>query len=210
MSYDLEGNNMSKLNRDDPTARSAAAAASLSGGEAATAPGENGIVLTSIHSETVILTSLDQNDANAIQSLTYVPNSLVITHGQPSSQPASITCSGTQWTIVLQAGRKGSGDVAASFMTASGGGPGNVCGLDSGGKTPGELNFFFQVTATFTNGAQVVLCLGQGHTDSYNNWWIGSPSIQGGDTLVVGGDQYSINNDSTDYEFVLYYTTPSA
>lgn len=201
---------MSMPNSDLPTARFAADASSSSQEEAAAAAGDDGIALTTIHSETVILTSLDQNDANAIQSLTYVPNSLVITPGQPSSQPAAISCSGTQWTTVLQAGRKGSGDVAASFMTASGGGPGNVFGLDSGAKTPGKLNFFFQVTATFTNGAQVVLCLGQGHTGAYNNWWIGSPSIQGGDTLVVGGDQYSLNNDSTDYEFVLYYINPNA
>jgi phospholipase C len=122
------------------------------------------------------------DEAGRIQSIAYVPNSLVITDGQPSETPPAIEVSGNTYTITLQAGRKGSEAVAESFNAAAGG-DGKEYAPDGGdGGTPDELNFYFAVTINFGQGSATAY-LGQGHFAATNNWWIGgSPIYTGADT----------------------------
>ncbi len=114
-----------------------------------------------------------------IQSINYIQNSLVITSGQPSSPPPSITQTGADWTITLKCGRKKSEPVATSF-NATTGGTVHEYAPDIDSDSPEELNFYFGVKVTMLSGgtsATTTLYLGQGSHGGTNNWWIGGNSI---------------------------------
>lgn len=129
-----------------------------------------------------------------IQNVTYIANSLVITTGEDSSPPATITAPDTpggDWTITLNADRSGSTQVADSFNGQVGGSSHEYAPNGGGtGHSPEQLNFYFGVTITFQTGAGSVpvnVFLAQGHFSSTNNWWIGANAVvnTGTPTLVA-------------------------
>jgi len=129
-------------------------------------------------SNSVTLTS------SLISNVSYINGSLVITEGEDASPPPTITRSGTTWTITLEADRSGSATVATSFNNATGG-ENHEYAPDGGGGTPDKLNFYYQVTITFTvdgTAVPVNVYLAQGHYSLTNNWWIG------GNTVINIGD----------------------
>lgn len=113
--------------------------------------------------------------ADAIQSITYIDNSLVITSGQPSSPPPSVNHSCSTWTIDMECGRKGNSSVAGQFTNISGG-VGHVFSPTAfSDESPADLNFYFGVKVGIqTEGTTnyVTLYLAQGHRAMRNNWWI--------------------------------------
>ena len=154
--------------------------------------------------QTNVVTITD--NTQLITGITYVPNSLQITPGQPSSLPPTITKMGSSWTITLIAGRKNSNQVAGSFN--------DVCGAENheyapsgGGGTPSQLNFYFAVEIQLSNNVQsgsLLVYLGQGSFTFTNNWWIGGSPIGnnasnnasiniGGQPFPLSGSQDSFN-----------------
>lgn len=116
-----------------------------------------------------------------ITGVDYVDNSLVITSGEDSDPPPSIDQDGDEWVITLDADRKNSEPPADGFNTASGNGA-HEFGTNrvSAGSMPEELNFYFAVTVTLNfQGTSVPtrLYLGQGHSGTRNNWWIGGNAV---------------------------------
>lgn len=150
---------------------------------------------TSMHSNAVTIS----DPTGSIVGVSYVANSLVITQGQPSQQPPSVS-SGSPFTITLQAGRKGSSATAGSFDTAAGGGNNEYAPYPGEPGPPSDLNFYFAVELTLQGygGATTteVVYLGQGSAGANNNWWIGgscisSACIQTGNptlTFQAGGE----------------------
>lgn len=128
----------------------------------------------SSHDNTVKLTG------SMIQAISYIQGSLVITTGQPSSPPPSITQTGADWKITLKCGRKKSKSVATSFIDTTGGSVHEYAPEGGGGGSPDELNFYYGVKVTIMSGSTPVtttLYLAQGSHGSTNNWWIGGNSI---------------------------------
>lgn len=131
---------------------------------------------------------------DAIKSIYYIPNSLVVSEGQPFETPPAInppTLPGSTWSIVLKAGRHKTSAVASSFIAISGG-KGHVYSPDSSGtNTPDELNFYFAVQVNLELGGQsnsMTLYLGQGNHGTTNNWWIGGGSLarkSGGRAVLI-------------------------
>lgn len=76
--------------------------------------------LATLHGNTI---TIDDSASRTIQWITYVPDSLVITGGQPSEPPPAIEVKDNVFKITLKAGRKKSEAVADSFNSASGGAP---------------------------------------------------------------------------------------
>ena len=135
--------------------------------------------------------------SNAISSISYVSGSLVITDGQPSQTPPTISSSDGTFTITLEAGREKSTSVADSFNSNCGDDGAKEYAPFGGGGTPEELNFMFAVVIEFSIGAAVTVYLGQGHAAVRNNWWIGGSPIFSLDTPRL---EYSINNLVYTYE----------
>jgi hypothetical protein len=81
--------------------------------------------------------------------------------------------------IYVHAGRKGSSYVANWFKDRADVAVGDRVAMDS---WPDKLNFaiYGDIIVKGANGAKHVKCkdivIGQGHTGSYNNWWIGGKS----------------------------------
>ena len=123
---------------------------------------------------TNVVTINDQN--KQIRAITYTYNSLVITKGQPSKVPPSITSSKGVWKITLEAGRDKSKPVADAFNSKSGG-KAKEYAPHGGGGTPDRLNFMFEITIFFETGGIINVNLGQGSTATHNNWWIGGKPI---------------------------------
>jgi hypothetical protein len=116
----------------------------------------------------------------SIISITYIDNSLVITGGQPSSPPPTISQSGDTWSITMKCGRKGSGTVGSQFTSKSGGVGHVISPYSWSDKSPSKLNFYFGVMVCFNIQNETFytnLYLGQGHVSSRNNWWIGGKNI---------------------------------
>lgn len=126
-----------------------------------------------------------------IRRVTYVDKSLIITTGEDSSPPPTITREGNDWTIDMAADRKNSTEVAASFSKAVGGSSHMYAPEGGGtGHSPEQLNFYFEVSITFNVGGKDVtnpVYLGQGHHGTTNNWWIGANTVVnvGTPSLVV-------------------------
>lgn len=150
-----------------------------------------------------------------IQSISYIAGSLVITKGQSSSPPPSITQKGADWAITLKCDRKKSTDVAMSFGRASGGNI-HVYAPEGGeGGSPSQLNFYFGVTVTILSGgnkSSTNLYLGQGSHDGTNNWWIGGNDvINKGEALLIVTDNnnnwHAMSLSGTHNSFKLYPLT---
>lgn len=136
---------------------------------------------TSHHNKVVI-------KADSIKSIDYINHSLVITSGQPSSPPPSISRSGNKWTIDMNCGRHGDSSVAGQFTSISGGAGHVYCPTAWSDKTPGKLNFYFGVRVGFSLSDQtcnVHLYFGQGHVGLRNNWWIGSRNLANGKKRIL-------------------------
>jgi len=143
-----------------------------------TAKGSPGAALATLRSNTI---TIDDRASKTIESITCVPNSLVITAGQPSKTPPSIEVKDHVFKITLEAARKKTAPVADSFNSASGGRSKEYAPSGGGGSTPKELNFYFAVTIQFAGGSATVY-LGQGSYSLTNNWWIGGSPIFSEDT----------------------------
>jgi phospholipase C len=131
----------------------------------------------SLHSNVVTFT--DQSET--ITSISYVANSLVISAGQPSQAPPTITHEGNVFTIELQAGRHKTTPVADQFNQLCGGRNSEYAPSGGEGGTPGELNFFFALEIQFQyegTAATQTVYVGQGSFFFTENWWIGGPGIQ--------------------------------
>jgi phospholipase C len=117
--------------------------------------------------------------SNTLVGINYINNSLVITKGQPSQQPATIAQSGNTFTITMNAGRSKSSSVADAYNKVCGGSKNEYAGYHGGG-TPGRLNFYFAVQMKFQMAGSVAVAtvyLGQGNINSKNNWWIGGSIV---------------------------------
>lgn len=124
------------------------------------------------------VTVVGPTEGTKIESITYVPNSLVISEGQPSETPPSIVgTSGTPFTITLEAGRKKTAEVATQFNAVTGGSASAYAPSGGGDGVPKELNFYFAVTLQFTDGGSATVYLAQGNYALTNNWWIGGSPI---------------------------------
>jgi hypothetical protein len=143
--------------------------------------------------QTNVVTITDNTSSSMVTNITYVPNSLLVTPGQPSTPPPTISQFENNFTITLIAGRSGDADVATDFTNASGGADHVFApqGQPLGG-TPGKLNFYFAVQIDYdANGdvGSVVVYLGQGSYGSFidptNNWWIGGSAVS---SIVVGSN----------------------
>lgn len=126
---------------------------------------------------TNILTITD--DSATITSMSYVSGSVHVTSGQKNSPPPTIQKSGKVFTISFDCDRKGSSDVASSFNSASGGKASEYAAYGGGG-TPDKLNFWFSLQLNFStsrgNGT-AILNVGQGHSGTHNNWWLGGSIV---------------------------------
>ncbi|ALR76627.1 hypothetical protein AO703_10040 [[Enterobacter] lignolyticus] len=85
-------------------------------------------------------------------------------------------------------------------------------GLGASDNAPEQLNFYFGLAVNFTIYGKVFLAnlyLGQGHTGSSNNWWIGGLPVNGNtDTVTISdgagmGKGYQISSDSWVNDFTL-------
>jgi phospholipase C len=147
------------------------------------------------------------NDQSSMcQSISYIDGSLVITPGQPYEVPPAISWSNGAFKITLEAGRKGSEEVANAFNSLCRGSSKEYAPEGDDGGTPRELNFFFQVTLYFQPGGSANVYIAQGHHGSINNWWIGGDPIFSLDiprleytsgnqvyTLAMSGDHETFN-----------------
>lgn len=127
-----------------------------------------------------------------IQSVRYINGSFVITDGEDSKLPPTISNTGSEWTIKVEADRKGSKAVADKYVTAVGG-IGHLA-ADGGDNRPGELNFFYGLTVEFKVGSAIyaqTLYLGQGHYALTNNWWFGGRNYlsDGSQLCVIGSNE---------------------
>jgi 1-phosphatidylinositol phosphodiesterase len=103
-----------------------------------------------------------------------------LTDGQPWEGINRISISKGRCYLNVRAGRKGKGYVADWFKSKVSGGKAIVC--SSGAKLPGDLNFAFlgDLTLTFLEQQSLTipnLVIAQGHTDTTNNWWLGSSAM---------------------------------
>lgn len=128
--------------------------------------------------------------SNEIRSISYVPNSLVITTGQPADVPPSITASRGLFTITLRAGLEKSRQVADAFRSQCGGSS-KMFAPSGGGGAPDELHFMFGVVITFKTGGSATLYLAQGHHFLTNNWWMGGDPVFSQDTPRL---EYTLGN----------------
>jgi len=127
---------------------------------------------TAIHSNVVTI----NDPSRTISNIKYVDGSLVVTSGQPSKVPPSISSKNGTYTITLEAGRSKSKPVANAFNSQSGGSAKEYA-PSGGGGTPNELNFMFAVIFSFDTGGTEKIYFGQGSFSTTNNWWIGGSSI---------------------------------
>jgi len=117
---------------------------------------------------------------DTITAITYIGNSLVITSGQPSSPPPTISQSSDEWSITMDCGRKANSSVAGQFTNLCGGIGHITCPSAWSDTSPSDLNFFFGNSVKFTINSvdyRTNIYFGQGHSHARNNWWIGGPNI---------------------------------
>lgn len=107
-----------------------------------------------------------------LESAVVIDNSLTVTKGQPYRQP-KVTVDKDLVVVNLPAGRKKSSPVANKFNSLS---TETIATRGGGSGSPKELNFFFSLGLTFTDGTSTIVHLGQGSYGVRNNWWIGFTS----------------------------------
>jgi len=139
--------------------------------------------MTTKHKNKVTMTASEFNAVN------YISNSLVITSGQPSEEPASIVHTAPDWIITIDCGRKGSDAVGNEWVKATGGASNSFAPDGGGSPPPKKLNFYYGLTVSTVNGNSTTLYLGQGHYPNVNNWWVGGvdvTAIQNKAVLALG------------------------
>jgi len=139
-----------------------------------------------------VLTITDKS--GTITAMSYVQNSAVVSQGQKSSLPPTVTQSGRVFTLTIYADRKKTTPVADSFNAASGG-TAYEYAASGGGGTPNQLNFYFAVQVSFETAQGTgsgVLYVAQGNYSTTNNWWLGgsivTSSVPSIDVLVNSGN----------------------
>lgn len=128
--------------------------------------------------------------SSKIASVKPLPGTYRVTKGQPvGGEPTVVTEDGLT-TILFKSGRKKSAEVAEQFHETGG----MFAPHGGAGGRPKELNFFFGIQVTWTDGSTSDLYLGQGSTGVRNNWWLGGPGVEtgrytkpGGTPMVVSG-----------------------
>lgn len=141
---------------------------------------------------TNILTITD--DSLTITSMSYLDGSVHVTPGQKYNAPPTVQKSGKVYTISFDCDRKGSSDIASSFNQASGGKAYEYAGYGGGG-TPDKLNFWFSLLVNFTTSkgtGSAILNVGQGHSGTRNNWWLGGSIVNSSKPALVA----KVANDS--------------
>lgn len=109
------------------------------------------------------------------------PNGVwMVSDGQPSSPPPTVTPGAGGWNIEFDAGRQGTSPVADKFNDLCGGAAHVYCATPNPDSTPADLNFFFGMTLNIQAGgysSTATVYLGQGSNGWQNNWWIGGDCI---------------------------------
>ncbi len=130
------------------------------------------------------------NDVNfnisGVQYFSFAESGHSITSGQPYGGASGSVKSGLKSVqIVVKAGRKGSSGPAEWFKSQVGNG--KVIASRSWSSLPRDLNFAVEGTMVIRIGDQNTTCddviVAQGHTGSYNDWWIGGPFMK---TAYIG------------------------
>ncbi len=120
------------------------------------------------------------DNSGTLTSITYVPNSLVISDGESAKGDPTVTQDGNTFTVSLEAGRQKTTRVADQFNQSSGGRNNEYAPSGGEGGTPDQLNFFFALQFQFeanNTTSTVNVYVGQGSFAVTNNWWIGGSSI---------------------------------
>lgn len=135
-----------------------------------------------------------------IASVEVIPNSLVVSKGQPFESRIDHIHEAGIVTFLIRAGRKKSKEVANEFIYRSGGrGHMKATYLGVSG-VPDALNYTFSVKATLTSGETVQLELAQGSTLARNNHWIGSKQLISGEAAFLNVDGTRIRVQGTSLE----------
>ena len=123
--------------------------------------------------------------AAEIESVTVIPDSAVVSVGQPSDGAPRINHHMDVISVLFKAGRHKTREVAEKFNDVTGGKGHEYAPQGGSGGTPRELNFFFGIRVKWKSGGETVLYLGQGSNGPRNNWWIGAPQIEAGDSARI-------------------------
>jgi len=156
-----------------------------------------------------VLTITD--NSATITNMSYVEGSANVTPKQSFNTPPSIQKNGKVFTICFECDRKGSSDVAQAFNSSSGGVAHEYAAYRVSDDVPDKLNFFFTLKLDFTTAqgsGSATLNVGQGHTGTRNNWWIGGAIVDSSRPgLVVPVDNTAFNlnipvsGDVSEYTF---------
>ena len=156
-----------------------------------------------------VLTITD--NSATITHMSYVDGSAVVTSGQSFNTPPSIQKNGKVFTITFECNRSGSSDIAQAFNNSSGGVAHEYAAYRGNDDVPDKLNFFFTLKLDFTTAqgsGSATLNVGQGHTGSHNNWWLGGAIVDSSRPgLVVPIDNTAFNlsipvsGDVSEYTF---------
>lgn len=123
------------------------------------------------------------------------------TTGQPCNPPPTVSQAGNIWTITLLCDRKGSSEVADSYVKVVGGGVHMFAAGQDSGDTPNELNFYFGLDLILKQSGSVTVYLGQGHKGTSNNWWFGGSAVSntGGNkpVLLIGNQNVALSGSTS-------------
>lgn len=102
---------------------------------------------------------------------------------QPSGGSNNVTVKehDSNYDYTVACNRKGQGNIAARFNQLTAGEGHMTTETTQSDKQPEKLNFFFEVQLnTQVKGKTInpVFYIGQGHTGSNNNWWVGNKDIR--------------------------------
>lgn len=138
-----------------------------------------------------------------IKSVTYVPDSLVVTDDQDGTVSVSNKSNDDyEWKVTVDCPRDGSESVAEGFNTYCVTAAHEYAPKGGGvGEEPSELNFYLKLKIKLTTGSEEYeVAVGQGHYSITNNWWIGGEAVHYDDdgatfagTVGLSGDSDTIN-----------------
>lgn len=138
--------------------------------------------------------------SNEIENISYIPDSLHVSEGQPKESQPIIRKQPGAFMIVLHAGRHKTREVADTFISASGGEGHLFSPFSIMDTKPQELNFCFGLEIHWKTGKTSRCYLGQGSTMGRNNWWVGSDTIaafKGNASIEVDGETYRLSGYDT-------------
>jgi phospholipase C len=120
------------------------------------------------------------DNSGTITGIDYVSNSVRKPDKVKSSGSPSVSKNGKVFTITFYCDRSGEKGVAGSFNSSSGGPLNRYAAKGGKGGGPDKLNFWFSLklnVATVRGASQATLNVGQGHSGTDNNWWIGGSIV---------------------------------